>query len=101
MRKMTLRHLSGQVGLHRRRGPSDSDTAITALSENEWTSLGAGPALVGAIDGDLLLVSAAAQPAPASVGFTIHCAGAPVQIQATGTLWARALMPNAQAVVQQ
>jgi hypothetical protein len=78
-----------------------TDTVTVALSEGEWTSLGAGPALVGAYGGDLLLVSAVAQPAAASVGFEVHCAGAPVQIQATGTLWARALMPGSTAVVQQ
>jgi hypothetical protein len=70
-----------------------TDTAITALSEDEWTSLGSGPAMIGAIG--------AAQPSPASVGFTIHSAYAPVQIAATGTLWARALMPNVLAVIQQ
>jgi hypothetical protein len=78
-----------------------SDTVVTPLSETAWISIGIGPALIGAYGGDLLLVSAAEQPAAASVGFTVHCVGAPVQIQATGTLWARALMPSAQAVVQQ
>jgi hypothetical protein len=73
---------------------------IAALSEDEWTSLGAGPALVGAFGGDLLLVSAAAQPSPASIGFLVHCAGAPVNIAATDTLWARACMPGSTAVVQ-
>jgi hypothetical protein len=78
-----------------------TDTVIAALSEDEWTSLGAGPALVGAFGGDLLLVSAAAQPSPASIGFLVHCAGAPVNIAATDTLWARACMPGSTAVIQQ
>ena len=78
-----------------------TDTTITALVEDAWTSLGSGPAMVGAVDGDLFLVSAATQPSPASIGFLVHCAGAPVNIAATGTLWAMAATPGAQAVIQQ
>jgi hypothetical protein len=78
-----------------------TDTATFPLVEGAWTSLGTGPAMVGAVDGDLFLVSAATQPSPASIGFLVHCAGAPVNIAATDTLWARACMPGSTAVIQQ
>ena len=78
-----------------------TDTAITQLSQSTWTAIGSAPALLAAYAGDMVVVLAAAQPAAASsVGFVIRCTAAPVAITQTGQLWAKALMPLAQAVVQ-
>jgi hypothetical protein len=77
------------------------DTAITPLVEGEWLSIGTAPATIGAYDGMLLVVCAAEQPSPATVGFTVSSAGAALPISVSGPLWAGALTPGAQAVVQQ
>jgi hypothetical protein len=78
-----------------------SDTSITPLVESEWTNIGTAPATIGAFDGDMIVVLAAAQPAAAaSAGFTIRCTAAPVAITQTGAMWAKGLTPASTACVQ-
>jgi len=67
-----------------------SSTTVAPLAENEWTSLGACPAMVGVSGGVALLVVADSVPAANALGFTLRPTDLPLSIQAAGQLWAKA-----------
>jgi hypothetical protein len=68
-----------------------SSTTVAPLAENEWTSLGACPAMVGVSGGVALLVVSDSTPATNALGFALRPNDTPMQIRAQGQMWGRAL----------
>ena len=68
-----------------------SSTTVAPLAENEWTSLGACPAMVGVSGGVALLAVSDSTPATNALGFVLRPNDTPMQIRAQGQMWGRAL----------
>ena len=65
-------------------------TATVPLAENEWTSIGMAPAMVGVSGGVALLAVADSVPAPDALGFVLRPTDMPLAVPGSGQMWGQA-----------
>jgi hypothetical protein len=80
---------------------NERSTTATKLSDDKWTSIGQGPAIVGAYGSEILFAAGDIEPGADDIGLVLRFDAPPLQVQAQIRLWARACFGgrNTRAVV--
>jgi hypothetical protein len=81
--------------------PNERSTTATKLSDDKWTSIGQGPAIVGAYGSEILFAAADVEPGANDVGLVLRFDAPPLPVHAQIRLWARACFGgrNTRAIV--
>jgi hypothetical protein len=81
--------------------PNKRSTTATKLSDDKWTSIGQGPAIVGVYGSEILFAAADVEPGADDVGLVLRFDAPPLPVQAQIRLWARACFGgrNTRAIV--
>jgi hypothetical protein len=76
-------------------------TSAVKLSDDRWTDLGLGPALVGAYGDEVIVAISDAEPGPDDVGFMLRFNANPLPLATEARLWGRACVGSqfARAVI--
>jgi hypothetical protein len=67
---------------------NERSTTATKLSDDKWTSIGQGPAIVGAYGSEILFAAGDIEPGADDIGLVLRFDAPPLQVQAQIRLWA-------------
>jgi hypothetical protein len=96
-----LREKARLVPEHNLMSDSERSTKAVKLSDDRWTDLGRGPAIVGAYGSEILFAAGDVEPAVDDIGLVLRFDASPLPVQAQTRLWAKACFGgrNTRAVV--
>jgi hypothetical protein len=80
---------------------SAARTVTVKVSDDRWTRLGEGPAIVGVHGSEIMFATGDVEPSGDDVGLLVRFDGSPIPVQTQIGLWAKACfgVRNARAVV--